>query len=104
MLEAWAAGTPLIAAASQGPAALIEDGANGLLVPVDYADALAAAIRRLAADPALRIRLAARGTRDYQQGFTREAVTQRMIDLYARLIAETSAQPAAAQSSRVAAT
>ena len=35
MLEAWAAGTPLVAAASQGPAALIEDGANGLLVPVD---------------------------------------------------------------------
>ena len=44
MLEAWAAGTPLVAAASQGPAALIEDGGNGLLVPVDDAPALAAAI------------------------------------------------------------
>ena len=47
MLEAWAAGTPLVAAASQGPSALIEDGGNGLLVPVDDAPALAAAIRRL---------------------------------------------------------
>jgi glycosyltransferase involved in cell wall biosynthesis len=46
MLEAWAAGTPLIAAASQGPAALISDGVNGLLVPVDDAPALAAADRR----------------------------------------------------------
>ena len=44
MLEAWAAGTPLVAAASQGPAALIEDGGNGLLVPVDDVAALAAAV------------------------------------------------------------
>ena len=49
MLEAWAAGTPLVAAASQGPAALIADGSNGLLVPVDDAAALRAAIRRLMA-------------------------------------------------------
>src|SRR6185295_10481145 len=47
MLEAWAAGTPLIAAASQGPSALIDDGGNGLLVPVDDAPALVAAIRRV---------------------------------------------------------
>ena len=47
MLEAWATGVPLVAAASQGPTALIADGGNGLLVPVDDAPALAAAIRRL---------------------------------------------------------
>ena len=88
MLEAWAAGTPLVAAASQGPAALIEDGGNGLLVPVDDAPALAAAIRRLMADPALRAHLIERGRADYQQGFTREAVTERMLALYRQLIAE----------------
>jgi hypothetical protein len=91
MLEAWAAGTPLVAAASQGPSSLIEDGRNGLLVPVDDAAALAAAIRRLMADPALRADLIDRGRADYQQGFTREAVTGRMLALYRQLIAESEA-------------
>jgi hypothetical protein len=91
MLEAWAAGTPLVAAASQGPSSLIEDGANGLLVPVDNAAALAAAIRRLMADPALRAHLIERGRADYQQGFTREAVTERMLALYRQLIAGNAA-------------
>ncbi|KAB2912405.1 MAG: glycosyltransferase [Hyphomicrobiaceae bacterium] len=88
MLEAWAAGTPLVAAASQGPAVLIEDGVNGLLVPVDDVEALAAAIQRLIDDPALKARLIERGAKDYQQGFTREAVTERMMALYRQLIAE----------------
>jgi glycosyltransferase involved in cell wall biosynthesis len=90
MLEAWAAGTPLVAAASQGPAALIRDGANGLLVPVDDAVALAAAIRRLLGDAKLRARLIEQGRADYEEGFTRAAVTQRMITLYQTLIAERS--------------
>jgi hypothetical protein len=88
MLEAWAAGTPLVAAASQGPSALIEDGGNGLLAPVDDAEALAAAIRRLIGDPVLRAHLIDRGRADYQRGFTREAVTEHMVALYRQLIAE----------------
>jgi glycosyltransferase involved in cell wall biosynthesis len=97
MLEAWAAGTPLVAAASQGPAALIANGANGLLVPVDDAAALATAIGRLAADPALQARLVAGGRAEYQRGFTREAVTQRMIALYTEIIGAHPARPRAAQ-------
>jgi glycosyltransferase involved in cell wall biosynthesis len=91
MLEAWAAGVPLVAAASQGPKDLIADGGNGLLVAIDDAPALAAAIRRLMGDPALKAHLIERGGADYQQGFTREAVTERMLALYRRLIAEGSA-------------
>jgi glycosyltransferase involved in cell wall biosynthesis len=88
MLEAWAAGTALVAAASQGPSALIEDGANGLLAPVDDAPALTAAVRRLIDDPDLQARLIERGLADYQRGYTREAVTQHMISLYDAIIAE----------------
>jgi glycosyltransferase involved in cell wall biosynthesis len=88
MLEAWAAGTPLVAAASQGPASLIADGTNGLLVPVDDALALAAAVGRLIANPALGARLVERGRADYHQDFTLEAVTRRMIALYTAIIAE----------------
>jgi glycosyltransferase involved in cell wall biosynthesis len=90
MLEAWAAGTPLVAAASQGPAAFIADGANGLLVPIDDVAALTNAVRRVIEDKDLEARLIARGAADYQKDFTRDAVTQRMIALYRRLIAEHS--------------
>src|SRR5262249_5192578 len=72
MLEAWAAAPPLVAAASQGPSQLIRDGGNGLLVPLENAPALAAAIRQLMAAPALKARLIAEGLADYQKGFTRE--------------------------------
>ena len=44
MAEAWSAGTPLIVAAAQGPRAYVKDGENGLMVPIDDAAALAAAI------------------------------------------------------------
>ncbi|MBX9588193.1 MAG: glycosyltransferase [Hyphomonadaceae bacterium] len=88
MLEAWAAGTPLVAAASQGPAAFIADGGNGILVPIDDVAALAQALRRVIENQALRASLIARGRADYEKDFTREAVTQRMIALYRRLIAE----------------
>jgi glycosyltransferase involved in cell wall biosynthesis len=87
ILEAWATGTPLVAAASQGPAATIEDGVNGLLVPVDDAAALAAAVRRLMADPNLRARLIERGRLDYEKDFTREAVTGRMLAVYRQIVA-----------------
>jgi len=98
MLEAWAAGIPLVAAASQGPTALLADGSNGLLVPVDDAHALATAIGRVVADPALRARLIERGRADYQTGFTREAVTQRMVALYTEITAERSAVSGATES------
>ena len=87
MLEAWAAGTPLVAAASQGPAALIADGGNGLLVPIDDVAALAGAIQRLIADRTLKARLIERGLADYEKSFTRPAVTERMMALYAEIIA-----------------
>ncbi len=91
MLEAWAAGVPLVVAASQGPKDLIEDGGNGLLVPIDDAAALAAAVRRLQRDAALSAHLIERGRADYQQGYTRAAVTERMLALYRQLIAEHAA-------------
>lgn len=89
MLEAWAADTPLVAAASQGPSALIEDGGNGLLVPVDDVDALTGAIARLIGDPALTQSLIERGRRDYERSFTRTAATGRMLEVYRQILAET---------------
>ena len=59
-------GLPVIASDAVGAAAggLVRDGRNGLVVPAGDSDALAGAIRRLAADPALRTRLGEAGARD----------------------------------------
>src|SRR6185503_18503840 len=54
LLEAMAAGKPVIASRSGGTPEVVVDGETGLLVPPEDVDALGAALRRLAADPALR--------------------------------------------------
>jgi glycosyltransferase involved in cell wall biosynthesis len=59
LLEAMAAGKPVIATAVGGSIELVTDGVNGLLVPAHSPDSLAAAVSRLRADPALAARLAA---------------------------------------------
>ncbi|MCF8501747.1 MAG: glycosyltransferase, partial [Rhodospirillum sp.] len=45
-LEAWAQCTPMVSTATHGPARLVTDGHDGLLVPIDDHRAMAAAIRR----------------------------------------------------------
>ena len=59
VVESLAVGTPVIATRVGGVAEVVEDGVNGLLVPVGDADALAAAVRRFFADEELRERLRA---------------------------------------------
>ena len=83
VIQAWAHGLPVIAAAAQGPAALIRDRQDGLLVPVDDADALAAGVRRLLADPALRARLATAGARHVEAEFSEAAVVAQWKALFA---------------------
>jgi glycosyltransferase involved in cell wall biosynthesis len=61
VIQAWAHGLPVVAAASQGPKDLIHTEEDGLLVAIDDDAGLAAAARRLMADPALRQRLAEAG-------------------------------------------
>lgn len=64
--EAMNRGLPVIASDAVGAAAggLVRDGRNGLIVPAGDSAALAAAIRRLAADPALRKKLGEAGAED----------------------------------------
>jgi glycosyltransferase involved in cell wall biosynthesis len=83
VIEAWAAERAVIATASAGPRELIRDGESGLLAPIEDAAALAAALARLAADPALRARLAAGGHAAYAAQFTESAVVRRYQDFFA---------------------
>jgi glycosyltransferase involved in cell wall biosynthesis len=59
LLEALAAGTPVIATAVGGIPEVVRDGKNGLLVPPRDVAGIASAIERLVQDDALRASLAA---------------------------------------------
>lgn len=80
ILEAWASGTPLVAAASEGPSELIADGETGRLVPTDDAAALAAALREVIGDPAHGAALVASATETYETGYTAERIAARYLE------------------------
>jgi glycosyltransferase involved in cell wall biosynthesis len=83
VIQAWAHSLPVVAAASQGPAALIEDGRDGLLVPVDDADALAEGVRTVLAQPMLRSSLIQNGAERVEAEFAEAAVVARWRALFA---------------------
>ena len=82
VIQAWAHGLPVIAAASQGPRSLLEDGRDGLLVPIDDAGALAGGVRLLLDEPSLRAEFRARGLARVAAEFSRAAVVARWRTLF----------------------
>lgn len=84
VIQAWAHGAPIVAAASQGPGVLIRDGEDGLLTPIDDAEALASAARRLIEDRALAARLTAAGLERIAAEFDKAAVVAQWRTLFAR--------------------
>jgi glycosyltransferase involved in cell wall biosynthesis len=84
LLEAAAAGTPVVTTASTGAAELIEDGITGRLVPLDDSGALASAICDMLANPLYAARLA-----DTLSKVVRERFTWRQAaDKYSALASE----------------
>jgi glycosyltransferase involved in cell wall biosynthesis len=61
VIEAMLTGLPVIATDTRGPREQVVDGETGLLVPPATVQPLAAALERLAGDPALRARMGAAG-------------------------------------------
>lgn len=80
ILEAWAQNVPVVAAAADGPRGLIEDGVNGILTPVDDADALAMALNRLIGGASRREDMAAAGFEKFQSHFSETIVTARYVE------------------------
>jgi glycosyltransferase involved in cell wall biosynthesis len=72
-VDAWAAERPLIAAASAGPKAYVQNEENGLLIEIDDTDALATSIRRLINEPDLVKKVVAGGKSTYEAQFTKDA-------------------------------
>lgn len=88
LLEGWMYGVPMVATASQGASFLLRDGETGLMVPVDDAAAMAAAIRRVLDDPALARSLVAEGRRAFERDFTEDVAVERYLALFDRVLAE----------------
>lgn len=94
-LEAWGYERPLVAAASDGPAGLVRDEVDALLVPIEESEPLAAAIRRLIDDPGLGRSLVQAGAARYAAEFTEAACVKRYLDLFEALLARSRAGVAA---------
>jgi glycosyltransferase involved in cell wall biosynthesis len=84
VVEGMAAGLPVIATGQGGPAEIIENEVNGLLVPLNDTTALAHALRRLAARPELRRTLGA-AARHRARDFTPAAVAATVLSAYLRV-------------------
>jgi glycosyltransferase involved in cell wall biosynthesis len=86
ILEAMASGKPIVCSAIGGTDELVVHGETGLLVPVEDANALTAALRELAADSSLRTRLGAAARKRAEQCFSLATSTSRVERIYEELL------------------
>ncbi len=77
VIEGFSAARPVVAARAQGPVELIQDGIDGLLVPLEDPRALGEALSTVLADSALAARLAAAGRSRYEAEFAADPVLRR---------------------------
>jgi glycosyltransferase involved in cell wall biosynthesis len=87
LMEAAAMGLPVVATDIRGCRQIVDDGATGLLVPVGDPVALAAAIERLATDPAERRRFGAAARRKARARFDHRRCIDVTLATYERLLA-----------------
>ncbi|MGI6657059.1 MAG: glycosyltransferase [Desulfobulbus sp.] len=88
MLEAMAAGVPVVATRVGGIPEAIRDGVDGLLVPSGNAQALADAILRYVGDAALRRQIGSSGRQRVASLYSREAICSRYETIFRELLSE----------------
>ncbi len=84
MLEAQAAGIPVVAGRVRGVPDVVEEGVGGLLAPEENAAALARLVDRLLRDAPLRHKLGTQG----QTRVTRERTVEQAAGILARTMEE----------------
>jgi glycosyltransferase involved in cell wall biosynthesis len=82
LVEAMAAGVPVVSAAISGIPELVEDGQTGLLVAPEEPATLADAVERLLRDPTLRKTLAAAARRKVEDNFECWQTVKALRDLF----------------------
>jgi len=86
-LEAMACGTPVIASAVGGMLDSVADGETGVLVPPRNPDAVAAAVRRVVADPAARHRMGRAASRAVAARYSWDHVAAATESVYGDVVA-----------------
>jgi glycosyltransferase involved in cell wall biosynthesis len=84
VIEAWSVGKPIVATRSQGPGALIADGVDGCLVPVDETRALSRAIREALESPDQCAQWVGAGLKR-AKAFSKPVVVAQWLDLFDRM-------------------
>jgi glycosyltransferase involved in cell wall biosynthesis len=90
LLDAMACARPIVATRAGGIPEIVEDGVNGLLVPVRDHHALADAIVRALKDPAMRQRMGEAGLARVNERFTVERMVAETADVYTRIRSQPS--------------
>jgi glycosyltransferase involved in cell wall biosynthesis len=88
VLEAMAAGKPVVATRVGGVPEVVDDGVTGLLVPPRDPDALADAVVRLLRDPNRMRRMGQAGLERVRRHFSVEQMVRRTEALYEELLRE----------------
>ena len=88
LLQAAAAGVPIIASRVGGIPEAVMDGVTGLLVPPGDPAALEQAMRRLLCEPLLRERLGRAGAERARREFGTDAMVEGNLNVYRELLAE----------------
>jgi glycosyltransferase involved in cell wall biosynthesis len=86
ILEASAAGKPVISTHVTGTADAVIDGATGILVPVADVNALVAGLRALFSDAALRAKMGAAGRERAIKDFSPERIWNAVVEEYLGLL------------------
>jgi glycosyltransferase involved in cell wall biosynthesis len=94
VLEAYAAGLPIVSTAVGGIPYMIDPDRTGLLVPPDDPDELAAAIRRVLTNPGLASRLGEAGRQETAR-YAWTAVKEQWRRIYRKVAARNSRQEGA---------
>ncbi|MDX1377428.1 MAG: glycosyltransferase family 4 protein, partial [Anaerolineales bacterium] len=85
LLEACAAGLPIVATDVPGCRDVVTHGVNGLLVPPQDSDALADALERLLVDPNLRDKMGKKGRQIALKKFSLDKIIEQTLDVYPRV-------------------
>lgn len=88
VLEAWVNEKPTVACASRGPAELIQNETNGLLVPLEDDRALAKVINRMIQDPVLSRQLVKGGLETYHRLFSQERIIETYLKFFEHILKE----------------
>ena len=86
LLEAAAAGLPIVTTDSVGCREVVDDGVNGFLIPIKQAEPLADALEKLINDPALRMAMGEQSRKKACAEFDINRVVEQTFDIYAELL------------------